>query len=44
MWRGKMFCQDSCFDKYKQIIQKPDENYKMFDGDPVEVFNPTNKK
>lgn len=44
MWRGKMFCQDSCFNKYKQIIQKPDENYKMFDGDPVEVFNPTDRK
>lgn len=40
MWQGKMFCNKTCFDKYSQIVQKPDDKHFMFNGDPIEIFNP----
>ena len=39
MWTGKMFCSDICLEKYHSLMQKPNENYKLLDGQPVEVFN-----
>lgn len=40
MWRGRMFCSEQCLEKYSGLIAKPDEDYKIIDGDIVEKFNP----
>lgn len=40
MWKGKMFCTDNCFEKYRSLIQLPNESYRYIEGEPVEVFKP----
>lgn len=40
MWRGRMFCTEQCLEKYAGLVSKPSEDYKIIDGDVVEVFKP----
>ena len=42
MWRGKMFCTEECLKKYAGLTEHPQENYKILNGDSIEVFPPKN--
>jgi hypothetical protein len=34
-WRDHLFCSESCHREYARVIDKPDQDYKILEGDKV---------
>lgn len=41
-WRGRLFCDRQCVERFSQLISHPSESYRVIDGDPVETVKKRN--
>ena len=40
VWDGKMFCTEKCFKEHRFKMAAPDEQYRKFDGKPLQEIKP----